>query len=662
MKSQSLRAFWYISLFCLVNNISLFAQYQLTPECDVDIDGNRYVIHFSLPYDYVLVEDTICDEIFSSIEFVGNVDYDVTDEAGYPALPFFSLDLLIPECVTSVWGYMEDEMVTSEELTYFIQPAMFGSWITEDGEYVNLDEECCNWEYYSTGATEEYPDGYCMEYYSLSNIYTFSGAQGVTLNIHPFVYNPAGTLDVLSEATIVIEFDCGSLESTINDLQSQGTYSAYVAQLYYDTFNEEGVVNNSGENGRYLIVAAYRDFEMYLSPFVDYKRGQNYITEVVYLDELNLLGNSSGIKAYIDSNPVVSNPDFVLLVGNLSDIPPYEGANSTSNPYTDDGYHDFVGRWIIDETDDNGIYADLLRVVDKTMNTEMDYVDTYSTAALFSGTDDNSLIMSRSLYRNIERVGACSFAPMGIPYTLHDGRNYEPDHVLEDMIPILEGNTRFFMYTGHGNRFGIGQPYSLSYGDLPICSSPYPIGFGFACNMNSYTTNDNFAARWVVGANGGVAFLGSTVNTFLSPDNSFAKRIFKELKKLTNKANNFSLGVWLRISEEKYYNACIGPVRRRQVRKYNLIGDPTLAVYGMDYSGVYAPFQMPIKDKDDIEQSNLFTTSQICSIELYDIGGKRIASSNGEKGKLVEESLSSGVYIVKTTYTDGIVTTYKIIK
>lgn len=652
-----------VVLFCsFVNIVSFYAQYQLSPECSVEIEGNRYIIHFTLP-EYIITEDSICDMLFSSIEMDDDVDYDITDEAGYPALPFFSLDLLIPECVTDVWGYMEEESTSSEELDHLIQPAMLGSWITEDGEYVNLDEECCNWEYYSTGATEEYPNGYCMEYYSLSNIYTFSGTQGVTLNIHPFVYNPAGTLDVLSEATIFIEFDCGSLESTINDLQSQGTYSAYVAQLYYDTFGGEiEVVYNSGENGNYLILAANRDFETYLSPYVNYKRGQNYITEVVYLDECNLIGDSQGIKAYIDTNTVVSDPDFVLLVGSLSEIPPFAGGNNTANPYTDDGYHDFVGRWIIDEPDYNGIYTDLLRVVEKTMNTEVDYVDTQSTAALFSGTDNNSLIMSRSLYRNIKKVAAKSFAPMGIPYTLYDGRNYEPDRALGYMIPVLEDNVRFFMYTGHGSRFRIGQPYSLSYMDLPNSSSPYPIGFGFACSMNSYTTNSNFGARWVVGNSGGVSFYGATCVSYLYPNNVLAKRIFKELKKLTNKTDNFSLSVWLRISEQKYYRALMGPVRNRQVRKYNLIGDPTLAVYGMDIGGNYAPFHMPPKDKETIEQSESFDRSQIHSVEVYDVSGKKIASSNDGQRLPIEDSLFSGVYIIKVTYANGTISTNKLIK
>ena len=657
-----------VVLFCsFVNIVSFYAQYQLSPECSVEIDGNRYIIHFTLP-EYIITEDSICDMLFSSIEMGDDVDYDITDEAGYPALPFFSLDLLIPECVTNVWGYMEEESTSSEELDYLIQPAMLGSWITEDGEYVNLDEECCNWEYYSTGATEEYPNGYCMEYYSLSNIYTFSGTQGVTLNIHPFVYNPAGTLDVLSEATIVIEFDCGSLESTINDLQSQGTYSAYVAQLYYDTFGGEiEVVYNSGENGNYLILAANRDFETYLSPYVNYKRGQNYITEVVYLDECNLIGDSQGIKAYIDTNTVVSDPDFVLLVGSLSEIPPFAGGNNTANPYTDEGYHDFVGRWIIDEPDYGGGCPDLLRVIEKTIATEMDYVDTQSTAALFSSSDNNKRWMQKSFYKNIERIAAKSFGQMGIPYTLYDGRDYISGSPLgnRDMISAIENGPRFFIYRGHGASTSVGEPYVVDISYLntsTVLFSPCSMGFGFACDLNSYTTDSNFGARWVLSSSGGVSFYSATCVSYHYPNNVLAKRIFKELKKLTNKTDNFSLSVWLRISEQKYYRALMGPVRNRQVRTYNLIGDPTLAVYGMDIGGNYAPFHMPPKDKETIEQSESFDRSQIHSVEVYDVSGKKIASSNDEQRLPIEDSLFSGVYIIKVTYANGTISTNKLIK
>lgn len=666
MKTINLKRYLLIFISCLGINI-LQAQYQLTPECYVIIEDNCYVIHFSLP-DYHFMEDNECDMLFSSIEMDDNsIAYDVTDEAGYPTLPFFSLDLLLPDYVSNLRVYMENDWVQQECPPSYIQPAMFGSWITEEGDYIQLDEECFNSEYYYNGYTEDYPNGFYRNFYSTSGIYDFLGVNGFTLSIHPFSYYPEQNyMEVLREATFVIEFDCGGLSNLIDELQTRETYNAYVAQLYFDTFNELNVTNNSGTNGRFLIIAANHDMEYDLQYYVEYKRSQHYEVEVIYLDDYNIVGDTSGIYNIMRSNDVMNNPDYVLLVGNLSDIPPFEGEDEVDNPFSDDKYHSFIGRWIVGEArDDYGSYVDLRRMIFKTIATERESVNVSSTAALFSGTD-NSLASSRKRYKCIERIAEISFDQMGIPCTLYDGRYYNSTYQAQsDMECALESNPRFITYVGHGNEFLIGEPYWIDNDWINTQLTllpPFSMGFGFACKLNSYLVDDNFGARWVAGRKGGVSFYGATINSYLSPNLYLSKRIFRELKKMTNKVDNFPISMWLRISEDKYYNALMGPVRKRQIRKYNLIGDPTLAVYGMYEGGGYAPFHMPPKDKDAIESSESSNIGQIYLVEVYDVSGKKIVSLNSEQGLPIEESLSPGVYVIKTTYIDGTININKLMK
>lgn len=464
-------------------------------------------------------------------------------------------------------------------------------------------------------------------------------------------------MDVLREATFVIEWSCGNLIETMDSLRRSETFNSYVGQLYFDTFNETAI-ENTGVNGKYLIVAARSNMANDLETYVSYKRSQNYETEVVYLDENGALGNAVRISELIENNYLIDNPDFVLLVGSLDDIPARSGSTSNSDPYSDDRYHPFLGRWITGEH-----YDDVRTIINKTIAAESNYVRTYSTAALFSGIDNGSRFMSRSLYRNIEKVANRSFDRMGIPYTLYDGRDYSssPNQAQNYMYSALQSNVRFFMYTGHGNQVCIGAPYSLCYYDLPNSNFPYSMGFGFACNMNSYTTDFNFGARWIAGNNGGATFYGSTITTYLSPDNSLAKKIFTQLRKLTDKIENFPISIWLRIAEDKYINAFRFPVRDRQVLKYNLMGDPTLIVYGMDDSGAYAPFHISKKYNKEIEEDNFYIGNQVDIIELYSIGGNKIATIDNE-ASFVQSSLQPGVYIVKKIYRDGTVSTFKFMK
>ena len=250
-----------------------------------------------------------------------------------------------------------------------------------------------------------------------------------------------------------------------------------------------------------------------------------------------------------------------------------------------------------------------------------------------------------------------SFSQMGIPYTLYYGSNYSQSAAHTYMTNVLTNPTHFFIYQGHGNNYTIGNPYYLFAGGLPSIgnSSTTPIGFGFACHLNSYNTNYSFGAEWVSSErSGGAAFYGATTLSYLSPNFYLALRMFEELKEMTSKISNFPLSLWLRLSEFTYYIAYSQWQREFQIKRYCLIGDPTLAVYGMNTYGAYAPFHMPKKD------TITPVSSKISTIEFYDVSGKKVTVSSTHDISSIP--LPSGVYVVKTLYEDGTSYTNKIIK
>lgn len=649
--------------------MSLRAQYQLTPECYVDIEPNRYVIHFTLP-NYTLEDEDgndheegngECEDedncgVFSDIVMDDNIEYDITDVFGYPELPFFSLNLLLPECVSNVVVYMEKSEIDQDYPPHFISPATKGRSINEYGEYTELDDKCFNSEYYNYGESANYPHGFYRDYYAISSVCNLFNSTGVTLSIYPFAYYPEyGYMDVLLDAVFVIEFECGDLITTIDEIQASSEYNALVTQLYFDTFNDMDIVNKTINNGRYLIVAAHRDMEEILMPYVHYKQSQNYETEVIYLDDYGIVGNVGMIKDFVNNRS-----DFVLLVGNLEDIPPCWGIDDADMPYTDDCYHAFLGRWIVGET--RGEYDDLRNIINKTIQTEMGYVNSYSLAALFSGTDTQKRV-SKKFYRNIKKIAYKSFDPMGIPYTLYDGRNYSQVQGRAYMTNELQSNPRFFVYRGHGyqdaNSSGIASPYWLGSSMVYRLTGaiPTPIGFGFACSLNTYNMNGSFGTKWTSSkSGGGVAFYGATTPSYRSSNDCLAKRVFRTLRKMSNKIENFPLSVWLKLSELNYYLALSTWQRGVQIDKYNLIGDPTLAVYGMNNAGSWAPFHMPKH-----ESSNETNELSIVSVDIFDANGRKIASVP-DKSDLDVSLAQKGVYLVKTTYIDGTYSIEKFIK
>lgn len=656
-----------------------YAQTLLTPECYVEIESDKYVVYFTLP-NYTLENDDGYDyeaEVnFGALDPCGtyteivmeDADHDVIDVAGYPELPFFSLNLLLPDCASNVSVNMVSSTTYNDYPSYYISPARKGSIVNAAGGLTQLDIGCYNTEYYTYGYTSDYPMGFYNNYYAVSDLYSTFNSNGVTFSIFPFSYHPnLGYITVLQEAVFVIEFDCGDLIETIDDVLDDGSVNSIASQVYFDTFNGMQFTYNTGQNGDLLIIASHRNMETSLMPFVYYKQSQNYDVEVEYLDDYNgILGNPFGIKQFIYSNYTMPHPDFVLLIGNLTDIPPFIGTNDGDNPYSDDSYHPLLGRWIIGETQDAlGAYADLRNIISKTIQSENYQGYPSNNAALFSGTDTDSRV-NKKLYRNIKQIARVSFDLLGMPDTLYDGRIYGNNlsQAWNAMMSEFQNNPRFFVYRGHGYNYnlltGIADPYCFYPSAINAVGNlaPASLGFGFACALNSYETNYSFGARWVAEPNGGgPAYYGSTTNSYRSSNNYFSRRIFKCLSLCTISLENFPLSLWLRIGELNYFWALPTFSRFIEVRKYNLIGDPTFAVYGMNdgyFNNAHAP-------KKYYEDSNTNEGLQVEKLEIYDLSGKLVLTAHAPLSKNLPLR-TQGIYVAKIFMENGIIKTKKIIK
>jgi hypothetical protein len=79
----------------------------------------------------------------------------------------------------------------------------------------------------------------------------------------------------------------------------------------------------------------------------------------------------------------------------------------------------------------------------------------------------------------------------------------------------------------------------------------------------------------------------------------------------------------------------------------------------MNYSGTYAPFHAPEKEINGSETMD--NELLVIKTEIYDINGREIIGIKGP-ADINSLSLQSGVYIVKTTFSDGTFKTNKIIK
>ena len=667
-------------LFLLLPFATLAMAQQLTPECYVEVEPNRYVIHFTLPQYSLEFEDGndydtghnygeygTCDD-FTNIVILDDSDYDMTDIPGYPELPFFSLKLILPDNAHNIQVTYEKQDSTQEELYNYITPSYLGNRIVNHGNgdsCVSMDTGCFNSVYYTYGCDDMYPNGFYTGNYFLSPIYSIAGTTGVTISIFPFSYYPhLGYMKVLLEGTFYIDYEGGDVTSVIDSLDTVDDYSALTAKMVYSNFNNTPQYITS--NGDLLIIASHSDMYETLDPYIYYKTLQNYNVEVVYLDNYSACGNSLMIEAIIH----YYNPNFVLLVGNLNDIPPHWNCSIPS----DGPYHPLVGRWVVNG--EYGYYPELDRIILKTIDSEGYFTPYRSKASLFSGVDVKSRLRSKQFYKRMSRVVEESFGSLSLPYNLYDGRN--PAVGFSTMAQDLQNNhPSFFLYGGHGTvltdeydnsiiiRTGISSPYKIfpdnyynyyySYHNIYELGNtfPYPMGFGFACDLNTYSVKESFGAEWVNSYSGGVSFYGATIESDGGSNDWLSRRMFRMFKKMTELVGNFPLSFWIFCAEYDYYFAFSINKRWRHIQMYNLIGDPTLYVYGMSsYGDIHYPLSSPRRRiYNDIKDSE----PELLYSEIYTIDGMLLQTIPAE-GDVSYFKYPQGIYIKKDIYNNALKT------
>lgn len=637
--------------------------FPVTPECDLQIDPDRYIVEFQMPnYTIETDEDDGIGEgeeddcgLYDMI--VVDANWDGLDIPGYPQLPFMSLHLILPDDAESVNVTFLPNETTFDNPSYPIIPAKKGSFYdTETELLVSMDEECENSEYYVYGATSEYPDGFFRNFYTISDIYMLHGSKGVTLSIFPFAYYPHwNEIEVLLSGTFEIEFDGGDVHRKIQAQRDDNTVLTMATQLFFDSFDDEYLPDDPPYRGDYVIVASHTYMADALQPYVDYKSCQGYDVEVVYLDEMGGIGNPEEIKNLIHSTSF-GEPDFVLLIGSIDDIPPYSGEDSMSDPYSDDGYYDYIGRWVVPTYRITALYH-LVNIIDKTIETERQYAGMATKVALFSGVDD-SCARSRWFYNDMKRIGDKVLNPLNITYTLCDGRLSTSNFYR--MKTIMESdNQHLFVYSGHGSYSGIGNPFSAGGDVLSInTTAPFPMGFGFACSLGSYGYDGNaFAMQWVRSEYGGVTFYGASVTTMDCPDRYLSRHVFDTYRKIRESYANYPISIWLRNAEQSYYRSSPGPIRSHQVMKYNLIGDPTLHMRGLNMGCSQYISRKHSIVKDGSEPLTLRT-------DIIDIAGNTIFSIRGDIDTYslnVRLNAYEGVFIIKRYNINGNVEMEKII-
>ena len=592
---------------------------EVKPGLYCDIVDNTYRIETYM-LDYQIITDSFIGDqgevLFSSVKPYGADGFDYLHEDGRPTLPFYSLDLILP--FGSTFFEVTDFQILdsiSIILPYDYTPAQ---------ERVDFSEGFSfDADFYATNS-----DWYEMLYSIDESNYRFY--KGLNISIFPFHYEPESRrLTIITRAVCEITFDGMNLMGYIQQELSEYDRLAY---NFYDNFVEYPQSIIPPINGdKYLIITADEwDGKPALMEFIEHKQSLGY---EMYYAKLGDIGEEPMlIRDHIKNLYETEGLKYVLLVGDVSDIPFSEGNNEDVTLPPTDIYYSclskdiseqwkdfspsvFIGRWPIISDDE------LRHVVNKTIASDLHLGEhNPNRIGIFSGSGNHH----QYLYNNAKYVyndlinNSAYFT--GDHTNLHGLLDLTAYSYTQTYLEYANNPTWLYVYFGHGSNGAMGDPsflyashyhqYAIEYittNNLDFQS----FGFGFSCLLGNIYSYPNFARSWVTSEQGGVTFFGATTISYMNVDRYFSRTLFEQLK---NKPV-MTIGELVANGKAKYFNPNKVEWRSREVRKYTLYGDPSLYLFGLDIDYNTPRLVKKNSQLTEIQDENIIVKDDIVQLE-----------------------------------------------
>ena len=258
-------------------------------------------------------------------------------DVGNPNLPVLSQTIEMPLCKGVSYRVIDakTEVYNAEQLgvKYPVYPAQPLRSKSEEGPFplVKNSETYSLNEFYGTDVIRIEEVGVARNI-NLANVY-FS----------PIKYNPVtNEISIVKELEVEIVFEDADVAATrkMKKLHSSSAFSvkADIANVLEKDAYTTGPL-------KYLIVS-HSSFKGQFDEFVAWKKRKGFLVDIVYTDDANVGTTTTSIQAYLKSqytNATAENPapTYVLLVGDIQQIPPFDSRVSSSymNDHITDLYY-----------------------------------------------------------------------------------------------------------------------------------------------------------------------------------------------------------------------------------------------------------------------------------------------------------------------------------
>ena len=432
--------------------------------------------------------------------------------SGHPDLSKLTASLIIPNT-----GNMKVEVLDSKYIDYeniLVAPSK-GNLLR------SVDPESIPYEYGDQYQKNEFYPGTLAE---LRDPYIARDFRGQTVIAYPFQYNPVTkTLRVHHSITVSIENIGGSglNEKSISRQNSSKIVKEYdgIYESHFENYNNVDRYDALSDQGNMLIVC-YDSFLDEMQPFVDWKRLKGIPTEIVPVSDIG--GSSASISSFVEDYYFAEGLTFLLLVGDINQIPSPSVGGSASDPTYgfiegNDSYPEIiVGRFSAENS--NHVETQVQRVInyERYPISSSDWYTTSLGVASNQGPgDDNE--------NDCEHVQNINSILENYNYN-SSSEICDPSGTVSQGVNAINSGTSVINYTGHGSQNSWGNGATLSNNDVNNLTntSKLPFIWSVACVNGEFHTGTCFAETWLRATHNGepsgaIGFLGSTVNQSWSP-------------------------------------------------------------------------------------------------------------------------------------------------
>ena len=436
-------------------------------------------------------------------------------EEGTPDLPKMAQSIIIPDL-----AHMELSIIESEFVEIFME-----NLISSKGNLTrNIDPASVPYTFGEAYETDEF---YPQDIVFMRNPYIVRTVRGQAIVFQPIQYNPIQrTLRVYTHIKVNIQQNGMSQINPLTRRPAKGG-SREFENIYAEHFLNYSTNNRYellGEQGPMLVVC-YGEFMQAMQPFVEWKNYKGIPTEMVDVADI---GGSDEIEAFVETKYYDDGIAFVLLVGDIAQIPSPRysdgaGSNSPADPSYgfvagSDYYPEIIiGRFSAENT------SHVETMINRTIEYEMDpdpTADWYKKGSGFAsdeGPGDDGEI-------DYEHLDNIRDDLLGFTYIEVD-QIYDPSGTVDDGEVALNEGRSIVNYTGHGSNgsWGNGCPMNQTDVNGLVNMGMYPFIWSVACVNGEFHIGTCFAETWLRATGtdgvptGAIAVLMSTINQSWSP-------------------------------------------------------------------------------------------------------------------------------------------------